>query len=722
MSGFLNTNVFQKGIEQPDSEKEGVEKEALRTRIRRYLLGDDIFISYSRLDGRGYAEKLAVLLHENYRLRCYSDFRYPQFGEKLPADLIEKLKESAALVVVISPGAVQFPKNILDEIDIFKKTRRAIFVIDLNKTYRREDWDLPGCDGVPDFYDPENSKVSDVTVSSRILESIRESFKYQAQYKKQQRNSYISAVLLLASIIVGSAALITRSKALSEAKSANKERVAAIEEKDNVNEELRIAQEKLNSLNIYLFNKEKEVEGARKELKEAQVLTNTANHKLSETKANVRKKEGELTTANNHLAVKQKEIEESEIKLLGRTASVLAASRDERFNALKMAVNAVDKSRKMNPAFDDSPLEVQKGLGDAVIAMNFAKPLITNGGSVLSTKISPNRQLIFGRIDFAEKKKLWNVIWDVKNPHLFVWQREESRNEGFVTGAAFSRDGKWLFLHNQGVLELWEILRNGDRYRIEYRSELKDNVFIRSSVMAVNSDGSKIAMLSSGGIAKTIVKDGATLKTANDIPLPYRTSSIIFSAQDELMAGHPNYSMEGWPRPDPGERRGGSDQYILYNIDQKRSVTLTGKTVGSLNEVLDSGNIIITGLEYYDYGAYAFYDESKNSQFAIISPHDGKVLSTFQAYVIGKVADRWCVLNYSFPKYTAKPRSREFDIFQSKKSINFPFGDDWSKLYEGSLESYYNLLQDMPQRPVNSYPTSVEGLYEMANQMLEGYE
>src|SRR5262245_35361158 len=89
--------------------------------VRRQILGHDIFVSYSRLDGWKYAIGLEeVLSRKGYA--CYVDAFESEPGPKLPEPLKSKLRRSFLLVIVGSPGAAS-SELVKEEIAEFSKTR-----------------------------------------------------------------------------------------------------------------------------------------------------------------------------------------------------------------------------------------------------------------------------------------------------------------------------------------------------------------------------------------------------------------------------------------------------------------------------------------------------------------------------------------------------------------------------------------------------------------------
>src|SRR5689334_7540052 len=72
--------------------------------VRRFLLGDDVFISYARADALEYAQALADALIQA-GVSAYIDQLGAAPGPELPPSLLMRLRLSSMMVLVGSPGA-----------------------------------------------------------------------------------------------------------------------------------------------------------------------------------------------------------------------------------------------------------------------------------------------------------------------------------------------------------------------------------------------------------------------------------------------------------------------------------------------------------------------------------------------------------------------------------------------------------------------------------------
>jgi len=86
--------------------------------------GDDIFVSYARLDAVTYAASLCNEL-VNRQFACKFDQWGSEPGQELPDSLRRAVRRSAMFVLVASPGAL-LSNNVGKEISEFLKTGRTI--------------------------------------------------------------------------------------------------------------------------------------------------------------------------------------------------------------------------------------------------------------------------------------------------------------------------------------------------------------------------------------------------------------------------------------------------------------------------------------------------------------------------------------------------------------------------------------------------------------------
>jgi WD40 repeat protein len=158
-------------------------------RLVRLLLGDDIFISYSRADGAGYAARLASELTRD-GLSCRFDQWGSSPGATVPADLLRALGRSGLFVLVATERAGISPQ-VETEIRDFLNTRRAIVPIDVDGTIRSARW-WPLIEGLA---------ISSPEPLPELLDRIRHTLTFTRRNARLMRLA-VAALVILAGLLV----------------------------------------------------------------------------------------------------------------------------------------------------------------------------------------------------------------------------------------------------------------------------------------------------------------------------------------------------------------------------------------------------------------------------------------------------------------------------------------------------------------------------------------
>jgi WD40 repeat protein len=119
--------------ERPQSKQTALQK------IRAFLLGYDLFISYRRADANDYALRLTNQLMK-LGFRCYLDQFSSHTDPNLPEEVKQALRRSRGMVVVASPKAME-SSAIAEEVAIFSTLKRTMLPIDVARTLRDDSWD-----------------------------------------------------------------------------------------------------------------------------------------------------------------------------------------------------------------------------------------------------------------------------------------------------------------------------------------------------------------------------------------------------------------------------------------------------------------------------------------------------------------------------------------------------------------------------------------------------
>jgi hypothetical protein len=169
--------------------------------LTRYLVGDDVFISYSRSDGLAYALAIATSLSA---YRCYVDQLESVPGVQIPRLVLRRLQRSTVFVLVGTNAAVQ-SKAVAQELDLFLLTRRPVIPISFAHEVETS---LLGqlLIGLPLSEEPIESAATGVP-SPAVLARVNASVNY-TRHSVRMRRLMRGAVLSIAAVIVLSAAYI----------------------------------------------------------------------------------------------------------------------------------------------------------------------------------------------------------------------------------------------------------------------------------------------------------------------------------------------------------------------------------------------------------------------------------------------------------------------------------------------------------------------------------
>ena len=132
------------------------------------LVGHDVFVSYARVDGSGYARALAAGL-EDANLWTFVDYEAIPPGEQLRMALDRGIRRSRLLVVVCSAGAVA-SKWVGLEVERFPKAKRSIVPINIDGQFQKAPWQLDSLELV--WVDETAAALASATPTPGVIESI----------------------------------------------------------------------------------------------------------------------------------------------------------------------------------------------------------------------------------------------------------------------------------------------------------------------------------------------------------------------------------------------------------------------------------------------------------------------------------------------------------------------------------------------------------------------
>ncbi len=205
--------------------------------IKRFLLADDIFISYSRRDGAKYAAALANELSKpGNDYSCFLDQWGASADNELSPPVLRALRHSYMLVLVGTAGAADSPL-VRQEVQLFSnrrwfQPRRPVLPINIDGALGSLKWsELTGLYRIPET----NDACREGLPSEAVIRLIVNSNSYTKRYQRMRLLSLVAIFLLMASVVtsvfaayMGQQSRAASTRANIESERANKESQNAI--------------------------------------------------------------------------------------------------------------------------------------------------------------------------------------------------------------------------------------------------------------------------------------------------------------------------------------------------------------------------------------------------------------------------------------------------------------------------------------------------------------
>jgi hypothetical protein len=195
----------------------------------RFLLGDDVFISYSRRDGAHYAAALASRLGEReFDVSCFLDQWGAAAANELSRPVIRALRRSYVLVLIGTPGAID-SAMVRQEIASFSRTRcwarnRPILPINVAGALDNVSWtELTGLNRTPETHDACSGGLP----SDRVVRLVRDSCSFSRRSQRTRLLSMAAVLLLTISILASLWAYEQTSRATEASLQAEKQTLRA---------------------------------------------------------------------------------------------------------------------------------------------------------------------------------------------------------------------------------------------------------------------------------------------------------------------------------------------------------------------------------------------------------------------------------------------------------------------------------------------------------------
>src|ERR1041385_199686 len=224
-------------------------------KMRSFLLGHDIFISYARADALTYAPRLANRLGK-LGFRCYLDQLDAPPSEKTSAKVLRALHRSSALVIVGTEKAAT-SDAVEEEVDFFSKLSRTILPIDVDGALAKARW-RKSISGLPLGIE-SSSAVKSGRPSRQIINRIYDSAQFKRRNEQLRRAAFMVIGVIGLLIILGGGLSVffgvkarTSTRLASDAEQKQKQALIAAEAattlKDQAEKDLDEARQNLGTI------------------------------------------------------------------------------------------------------------------------------------------------------------------------------------------------------------------------------------------------------------------------------------------------------------------------------------------------------------------------------------------------------------------------------------------------------------------------------------------
>ncbi len=279
-------------------------------RLRRFLFGNDIFISYSRKDGYEYALQLTSRLGG---FSIFIDQLGSTPGKEIPQKLRKKLINSTVLVIVGTEAAAA-SNAVQEEVEVFVKTVRPIIPISFNGSLELANYFENSIFGLA-IADEDVSALTAGNPSESVLNRIDQSFRYTRR-RTGLRYLFIGTFTFLILSITGvlSFSYFTIDEANKQKDTAEKIRDTALEEKRAADKEVQKSVKRINELNRQYAEVSNDLEISKDNLSRNIKL-------LRNTEVELQREQGNLATYLTNLRGREKDALSMGINAVGNNNS-----------------------------------------------------------------------------------------------------------------------------------------------------------------------------------------------------------------------------------------------------------------------------------------------------------------------------------------------------------------------------------------------------------------
>jgi WD40 repeat protein len=417
-----------------------VVSEYLFRRLFKVLFRYDIFISYARRDGKGYALKLKEQL-TRLDFSCFLDYDELPAGNSLNRTLKRAVKRSATIIVVGTEGALK-SRYVELEVGEFARTGRAIIPIDFEGTLADAPWAVVKERDLV-WVDETKDALAKNIPSPPVADAVDKLFKYT------RRNVRVRGQVIATAALFVLGAVVSVFFIWQNVKAANVQRGLAEVATGRAQQELAKAEAATERA------KQQEELATASALK-AQQKEQEANEKTEEAR-----KQREIATAQTAEAHKQATIARAKAEE-ARQQQLLAEERQKLATSRELAANSASQSLIDTQASLVSAVKAEETAHTAesenALRQSLLEPsvqAVIDGyqGEAASGVFSPDGKFIVTVTGPSTEEARVVRVAEVSSGRVLA---RMSSPRGISSAATFSPDGKTVLLADylEGVL-LW---------------------------------------------------------------------------------------------------------------------------------------------------------------------------------------------------------------------------------------------------------------------------